>query len=361
MASSLNATFGDIPVASKDVPASAVVIAMFAVLAVVNMTIFRTNLRRGHKFVPQGAMFGLCMARIATFSMRLAYAKHPTNFHLAIASSIFQAAGVVILFVLNILFSQRVFTAMHPSISYVGSKFFNLMKVFYASVIAFLIVLIILTGVSQDAKSSVISGYIVFRKVAIVYFAFSAIMPALILAAAHLHKQTEEDKAWPVRSASWISQYIGTYQSHPSHKPSAREFNSQVEADESRVVVHTIAPPERCVRRRSELLILCSSIVLTFVTSVRAAAGFLVAPEADKPWVDYRVTMYMCIAFTEWVVEFSWIVNRVDLLFYIPDKAATWVETDEIADLGDVEQQRRTVSATETEAGSEKDKEKHGF
>jgi hypothetical protein len=78
------------------------------------MTLFRRNLAKGHKFIPSAATFGFCVSRIIANIIRIAWACHPTNIRLAIAASIFVAAGVVLLFILNLLYAQRMFRAVYP-------------------------------------------------------------------------------------------------------------------------------------------------------------------------------------------------------------------------------------------------------
>jgi hypothetical protein len=78
------------------------------------MTLFRRNLAKGHKFIPSAATFGFCISRIIANIIRIAWACHPTNIRLAIAASIFVAAGVVLLFILNLLYAQRMFRAVYP-------------------------------------------------------------------------------------------------------------------------------------------------------------------------------------------------------------------------------------------------------
>ena len=97
-----------------DVPISAVFIAMFIFCAVGHMTVFQRNRRRGHKFIPSVATFGFCMARITASVLRIAGATRPTNINLAIAGQVFVAAGVLILFILNLLFAQRMLRASQP-------------------------------------------------------------------------------------------------------------------------------------------------------------------------------------------------------------------------------------------------------
>ena len=79
------------------------------------MAIFQTNQKRGHKFIISGMMFGFCMSRIVTMVMRIVWATRPTNVSVGIAAQVFVAAGVVLLFVVNAIFAQRIIRAAHPN------------------------------------------------------------------------------------------------------------------------------------------------------------------------------------------------------------------------------------------------------
>ncbi|KAK8065453.1 hypothetical protein PG997_012200 [Apiospora hydei] len=110
-----NASLGGRPTVDVDVPISAVLLAIFLCLAVVHMTIFQKNRRRDHKFVFSGMLFGLSMARTAALTMRIVWACRPTNVRIAIAANILTQAGVIILFIANLFFAQRMVRAYHPS------------------------------------------------------------------------------------------------------------------------------------------------------------------------------------------------------------------------------------------------------
>jgi hypothetical protein len=88
------------------------------------MTILQVNLHRGKKFIMSGLLFGFCMARITTMTMRLVWCTYATNIHIAIAAQIFVAA--------------------HPQ--WAWAHWFSMaFKVYYASIIAMLVALIFCT------------------------------------------------------------------------------------------------------------------------------------------------------------------------------------------------------------------------
>jgi hypothetical protein len=108
------ASLGGLPTVRLDVPICAVFLVLFLIGAVCHMTILQVNQRRGHKFHISGMMFGFCMARITTMVMRIVWATRPKNVSIAIAANVFVAAGVVLLFVINLLFAQRIVRSCHP-------------------------------------------------------------------------------------------------------------------------------------------------------------------------------------------------------------------------------------------------------
>lgn len=140
----MTAALGGVPTIKLDVPITAVFLVLFVCGAAAHMTIFQNNKRRGHKFIMSGVMFGFCMSRIATTTLRIVWANYPHNIRLAIAAQIFVAAGVVLLYVINLLFAQRILRATHPKFGW--SKGVSIgFKVLYALIVIFLIMLITAT------------------------------------------------------------------------------------------------------------------------------------------------------------------------------------------------------------------------
>ncbi|KAG8532270.1 uncharacterized protein KY384_003911 [Bacidia gigantensis] len=141
------AALGGQPTKGLDIPVSSVFLAIFIVGAVCHMTILQVNLRRGHKFIMSGLMFGFCMARITAQVMRITWACYPRNISVAIAANVFVAAGVVLLFVVNLIFTQRIIRAGHPRSGW-HPLFKNFFTAIYVLIVLTLIMLI--TAVIQS-------------------------------------------------------------------------------------------------------------------------------------------------------------------------------------------------------------------
>ena len=109
------ASLGGRPTVAVDVPITSVFLFLFILGAVGHMVILQVNMRRGHKFLISGMLFGFCMSRILTMIMRIVWATRITNTRVAIAANILVYAGVVLLFIVNIIFAQRIVRACHPN------------------------------------------------------------------------------------------------------------------------------------------------------------------------------------------------------------------------------------------------------
>jgi len=135
------ALLGGTPSPIPDDPISAVLLAFFVGSAVLHMAIFQINLRRSHKFVFSVLLFGFSMARITALTVRIAWAHYPTNSNIAIAANVFTAAGVLLLFIVNLLFAQRIMTAYHPYFGWNRSVLWAF-RLLLASVVAVLVMVI---------------------------------------------------------------------------------------------------------------------------------------------------------------------------------------------------------------------------
>jgi hypothetical protein len=116
---------------------------MYICLAATNITIFRLNRRRNHKFIISGLLGGFCNVRTITCSLRIAWAFNINNVSLVIAAEILFYAGVLLLYVVNVVFAQRILRARHPEIGWKRQLSVTL-KIFYA-VIGFVLVMVIST------------------------------------------------------------------------------------------------------------------------------------------------------------------------------------------------------------------------
>lgn len=189
-----------------DIPITAVFMFLFICCAATHMTIFQLNRRRGHKFIMSGLMFGFCMARITTCIMRIVWATRPTNLRIGIAAQIFVAAGVVLLFIINLIFAQRIVRSAHPHFGW--HRAFSLaFKAVYAVVGISLVMLITCTVQSFYTLNA--NTRRIDRDVQIyggVFYAFVAFLPVpLVLGGLVIPRETRLDKFGSGRFRTKIS------------------------------------------------------------------------------------------------------------------------------------------------------------
>lgn len=112
------ASLGGLPSLIPDVPVTSVFLLLYVIFGIIHFVVFRKNKARGHKFIFSAMMFGFCTIRIATMSLRIAWACYPRDVSLGIAAQIFVYVGTVILFIMNWFFAQRIVRALHPRLGW---------------------------------------------------------------------------------------------------------------------------------------------------------------------------------------------------------------------------------------------------
>ena len=266
------AQLGGKPTIGLDVPVSVVLLVLFVVGAATNMTIFQLNQRHGYKFLFSGLLFGFCMARIVALSTRIAWAVHSTNPRIAIASQIFTAAGVLLLFVTNLIFAQRIIRAYHPFFGW--SRFVTwLFRALFASVLLVLVMVITVTVQSfftLDQRTRHIDRTI--QLCSAVYLAVYAFLPIpLVVMAALVPRKTRIDK-----------------------------FG------------------EGHFRTKFALLTFTSTL-LAAGAIFRAATSFMIRPIADPAWYHSKACYYCFNFVIELLVVYIYALSRFDRRFHIPD------------------------------------------
>ncbi|KAI9891070.1 MAG: hypothetical protein M1814_003269 [Vezdaea aestivalis] len=267
-----NAGLGRTPTRTPDIPISSVFLVLFIALAATHMTILQVNLRRGHKFIISGLCFGFCMARIVTLTMRLVWTTNPKSIPIAIAAQVFVSAGVVLLFIVNIIFAQRIIRAQHPLIGW--HKAANLgVTAFYASIVVMLIALITCTVQSFYTLSR--NTRRIDRDVQLVgatYFAFSAFFPTIMIIVGLIIPR----------------------------KGRAEKFGTG--------------------RLRTKMyIVLIASLLLTFGAAFRAGTAYVPRPRNNPAWYHDKGCFYFFNFTIEVLVVLLYAVTRIDLRFHVPN------------------------------------------
>jgi hypothetical protein len=146
------AGLGGLPTVHTDVPICAVFICLFICFAVTNSIIFQRNRRRRHKFILTILLAGFSWARVGTLVLRISWATRPTNIRLAMAAQIFFNAGILIVYIANLVLAQRILRAKQPRIGW-NPILRIVYKVLYASIGLALAAVIVAVVVSSYTLS----------------------------------------------------------------------------------------------------------------------------------------------------------------------------------------------------------------
>ncbi|KAL6881296.1 hypothetical protein J3F83DRAFT_47478 [Trichoderma novae-zelandiae] len=264
------------PTPIPDIPVSAVILALFAASAALNMTIFQRNRRRGHKFVLSSLFFGFSMARISANVMRIVWACYPTDGRIGLAAQILASAGVLVVFVVNIVLVLRILRAYHPILgwSLPVSIFF---RALYASVGACLVMLItsVVYGVYTLDQAAIDKTHDV-QVVAVTYFAFLAFLPIPVVALCF---------AIPRRRR-------------------IEKFGSGS-------------------MRYKLFLMLFSATLLTLGAAFRAGVAYYRVPPTQPRWFHHKACFYCFNYAIELVVVFTYALSRFDKRFHVPDGSSS--------------------------------------
>ncbi|TVY67422.1 hypothetical protein LSUE1_G009115 [Lachnellula suecica] len=266
------AGLGGTPSTDIDAPITAVFLVLFIIGAATHMTILQLNNRKGHKFILSGMTFGFCMARIMACTMRLVWSTHQHNISVAIAAQIFVSAGVLILFIINLVFTQRVLRATHGT--WAWAKWFSLIfKIYYASIVIMLVALI--TCTVQSFYTLSINTRRIDRDVQLVgatYFAVGAFLPLPLM----LLNFTLPRRA-------------------PLEKFGAGRHRTKI-----------------------YVIVFCS-FILSLGAAFRAGTAYVPRPRADPAWYHSKACFYLFNFTIEITVVALLAIFRVDQRFHVPN------------------------------------------
>lgn len=179
---------GGLPTITPDIPVCAVFILIYISFAARNSTIFQINRRKNHKFFLSALLTGFSMARMGTLVLRIAWATREENIRLAIAAQIFVNAGILIVYIINLILAQRILRAMQPHIGW-NPVFRAAYKVLYVSIGASLAMVIASSVISlytldtytrtvcRDIQLAALTYLLIFACLPLIHVALVVLLP----------------------------------------------------------------------------------------------------------------------------------------------------------------------------------------
>jgi hypothetical protein len=141
------AAVGGLPTIDQDVPPLVVFLVLYLIGAILNIITFRRNRNIGHKFFISIFIFYFCLLRMVTVTLRIVWATKQTDVSIAIAAQIFVNAGILIIYVINLLLAHRILRSLQPKIGWHQSLNIGL-GIIFGLIAIFLILIITFTVLS---------------------------------------------------------------------------------------------------------------------------------------------------------------------------------------------------------------------
>lgn len=187
---------GGLPATLPDIPVCAAFIFLYLCFAVVNMTIFRLNSRRHHKFILSALLFAFCIARTVTLVLRIAWATRLHNVRLAIAAQILVNAGILIIYILNLILAQRILRAKQPRLGWhpavrIGCKILYLL---IGAALVMVITAMVVSLYTLNTHTRSICRHIALA--ALTYLLVFTCLPFLHLAVAYLLPRSDDEETF---------------------------------------------------------------------------------------------------------------------------------------------------------------------
>lgn len=325
--------FGSYPT-SKDIAPLAIFVAAFSVIALAHLFVFIVNLRRGHFFwLSLGWVFYSIM-RVLGFGLRIKFANDITYVLMGITLEVLLILPSIILDSLNLILAQRIFTWRHP----VGGSrklFWGFMFGLYGLVLALIGMTIACAAVPYIYFLSA-ANYRRYQHavqalgVLILLYTLTAIA---LVGLAYFFKPTRKDENLYTYQPWWIESFSPFYFVRKGAASEAQETfmkRNHNHRHAIRVIAathHHYKLVEGLTNQRGTLehnislmIIFVTTLLLLVGALCRLVSLFQARMHKDASLICAPVAMYICWGFFEFVINVLYLVGRVDLRFYRPDR-----------------------------------------
>ncbi|CAH2351562.1 hypothetical protein CLIB1423_04S00826 [[Candida] railenensis] len=346
--------FGDYP-AEKDVIPSAIFAAVFGLFMFAHLFVFLVNLSRGHHFWLSFAWIFYNFMKVIGWIFRVIWAKDITKVRIGISGSVFLIMSTIILVSFNLILAQRIFTWRHP----VGGSrklFWNTMFVFYGFVAGIVIMTILASAVPYlyFLSDRVFKQWVTCVKASSILIVLYCLTSLSLIGLAYMFKPTRKDENLYTYQPWWIKSFSPTYYvEHGAAERAAETFMKRTSNHRHAVrviaathhhhnMVEGLTNERGDLKHNGSLAILTLTTIFILVGAIgRSIAVFQAKPRYAQSQVCNPIFMYICWGFLEAMVNVLYLVGRVDLRFYRPDrlpkKVRAIITAQQSVDVSDIE------------------------
>lgn len=270
------------PSVIPDIPINAVFLLFFILGGAGHMALMRINMAKGKKFVLSGMVFGFCVTRVCATVLRIAWAIHQRNVQLGIAAQIFVYAGIILLFIINLFFAQRIVRAQHPHFGW--SKPFSilipaLLVIIVGTILALIASVVVQFYTLSDGPQAAARNIQLYGAV---LYAVITFLPIPIVGASTLARRLPQ-----IKNTRTMDKFGGGSM------------------------------------RFKVAFVLFSAVILCLGASYRAGTSLLdpVPLSEPSPWYLSKASFYVFNFGLELFIVWFWLLARIDILFHIPNGA----------------------------------------
>lgn len=236
-------------------------------------------------------MVGFCMARVLTCVLRIAWATRLGDVSLGIAATLFNNLGVFLLYIIDLLFAQRILRARRPTIGW-HSILKVALTIAYSLVAVVAILVITFTVLGYYTRdSSLLTAVRDVQLAASTYILVFATLPYLLIAVAYLSPQ----------AGNALTETFG----------------------------------RASLEYKTVILLILTSVILLAQGFKYGIAWLPARPMSDSPWYDSKACFF-CFGF---MLEIIWMILalsvRVDKTFHVPNgssKRKSYLIFEEVKD-----------------------------
>lgn len=328
-----NNLFGNYPTSGEMIPC-AIFATIFGILGLLHLLLFFVNFSRGHFFYLSLGWSFNCNMKMVGFVLRICWGKDITKVSIGLTSSIFLILTSVLLASFDLILAQRLFTWRHP----VGGSrwlFWNFMFGLYAVVILLIGATIMcafvpyLNFLSQRAYES----WKLAVGITSVLVCLYTLTSLLLITLSYVFPPTKKDENLYTYQPWWVESFRTFYFVEKGAAQKAEETfmkRNHNHRHAIRVIAatrHHFNMVEGLSNQRGDLkhnvsmALLTVTAVLIFISSVfRSITIFQNRKQRHlsslcDPWL-----MYLCWGVFEVIINLMYLIGRVDLRFYKPDR-----------------------------------------
>lgn len=317
-----------------DVAPSIVFAVIFGLIGLVHLLIWTVNFRRGHYFWLSLAWVFYCALRVVGWALRAYWGQSILRIQAGLASEVFLIISSIMIVSLNLILAQRLFTWRHP----VGGSrrlFWNIMFGLYFIVCLVVAMTIVAAAVPYLYFLShyLYRGYKIVVMLSAILIIFYSLTSISLIGLSYFFEPTKKDENLYTYQPWWIESFHPLYFVKPFAAQEAEETfmkRNHNHRHAIRVIAathHHSNMVEGLTNQRGDLghnkslgIVFASSALIFIGAIIRAITVFQSRINQEKGPACKPIVAYIIWGVFEVLVNLMYIVGRVDLRFYRPDR-----------------------------------------